>query len=329
MPEVDIRWRPSGGRGEYEHVPQQILLGRKLVVSAVSVPGAYINTDVTGQIRDGKPRLRRDNPNDHSILNVHQLIPALALLPSPRRDDPGALTLPIRAKNYVVSEIRFAVEHADDNRAICTPLRMKILHDSGTIDLVERLTHVGQLLNSPGLNGAAQALATQYRNLVQSGVPSADLVAIGDKLASEINGIPELAEALDSPSDAYVKVAPPVAIVPLTLKQLTAKEAARKLVSHYKIERSQKIRKAKITLALHEHDGALLCENCEFSFEVRYGERGKGYMEVHHKQPLAALLPNVVTSLSDLMLLCSNCHRMVHRKQPPLTPEGLKETTHV
>ncbi|MDP6032209.1 MAG: HNH endonuclease [Alphaproteobacteria bacterium] len=31
------------------------------------------------------------------------------------------------------------------------------------------------------------------------------------------------------------------------------------------------------------------------------------------------------TKLSDLVLLCSNCHRMVHRKRPWLTVRELRE----
>jgi hypothetical protein len=296
------------------------------VVNAVSIPGIYINTDVWGRIRDGKPRLRREDPNDRSILNIHQLIAALALLPSPRRDDTHELTLPLRAKNYVISSIRFHVEHADDKRAICTPLRLHVLHDKGTIDLVQRLSSIGAILASPALTGAAAALAKTYSDILAGGVPRAALVAVAERLAAQINGSADIADVLDSPSDSFVPSSPPITPAPLHLKNLTAKEADRKLVSHYKIERNRKIRDAKIQIVLHEH-GKVLCENCEFSFEVRYGERGKGFIEVHHIQPLAALLPNAVTSLSDLMLLCSNCHRMVHRKQPPLSPDGLKETT--
>ncbi len=81
MPEVDLRWRPSGGRGEYEHVPQDILLGRNIIIDPVSVPNARIKTDAWGRIKDGKPRIRRENPNDRALLNVPQLIAALALLP--------------------------------------------------------------------------------------------------------------------------------------------------------------------------------------------------------------------------------------------------------
>lgn len=58
---------------------------------------------------------------------------------------------------------------------------------------------------------------------------------------------------------------------------------------------------------------ALACEACGFDFEEAYGERGADYIEVHHKKPIHTLQPGTVPKLSDLALLCSNCHRMAHR----------------
>jgi len=70
--------------------------------------------------------------------------------------------------------------------------------------------------------------------------------------------------------------------------------------------------------------GALLCEACGFSFERRYGERGKGFIECHHTKPLHTLTDGSRTRLSDLALVCSNCHRMIHAQRPWLTVEGLR-----
>ena len=55
------------------------------------------------------------------------------------------------------------------------------------------------------------------------------------------------------------------------------------------------------------------CEICNFNYSKKYGERGKGFIECHHKVPLHKLKPNTKTKLSDLALLCANCHRMIHR----------------
>jgi predicted HNH restriction endonuclease len=69
---------------------------------------------------------------------------------------------------------------------------------------------------------------------------------------------------------------------------------------------------------------ALFCEICEFDFESEYGERGKDYIEAHHKKPISELDEEVILRIEDLAMVCSNCHGMLHRP-PWITIEGLKE----
>ncbi|WP_421941915.1 HNH endonuclease [Pedobacter sp.] len=59
--------------------------------------------------------------------------------------------------------------------------------------------------------------------------------------------------------------------------------------------------------------GNLACELCRFDFHAVYGEVGKDFAECHHKTPLYSLDVETNTHLDDLMIICSNCHRMVHR----------------
>lgn len=40
---------------------------------------------------------------------------------------------------------------------------------------------------------------------------------------------------------------------------------------------------------------------------------GKGYIECHHLIPLSNFQVIKETKLDDLALLCSNCHRMIHK----------------
>lgn len=61
--------------------------------------------------------------------------------------------------------------------------------------------------------------------------------------------------------------------------------------------------------------GRLECEACGFDFARTYGTVGRGYIECHHLLPLAAA-PVRATRLSDLALLCANCHRIAHRIRP-------------
>ena len=77
-------------------------------------------------------------------------------------------------------------------------------------------------------------------------------------------------------------------------------------------ERDRKIVDAKKKKVLKEK-GELKCEACDFDFGKTYGAMGKGYIECHHLIPLANFQINKETKLDDLALLCSNCHRMIHK----------------
>lgn len=55
---------------------------------------------------------------------------------------------------------------------------------------------------------------------------------------------------------------------------------------------------------------------CGFDFEKVYGDYGRNFIEVHHVKPLYDLgKEEVVNPQTDLVCLCSNCHRMIHRKK--------------
>jgi Predicted restriction endonuclease len=76
--------------------------------------------------------------------------------------------------------------------------------------------------------------------------------------------------------------------------------------------------------ALERH-GKLECECCGFDFEACYGVRGRGFIECHHKKPIATLMEDgEPTKESDLALVCANCHRMIHASKPWLALEELK-----
>ena len=94
--------------------------------------------------------------------------------------------------------------------------------------------------------------------------------------------------------------------------------------THFIRERNKGIVKKKKDNFIKKN-GKLFCEACGFDFEEVYGERGKSFIECHHIKPISKLNSDDKTSIKDLMLLCSNCHRIVHTKQPWLTPKELKE----
>lgn len=97
--------------------------------------------------------------------------------------------------------------------------------------------------------------------------------------------------------------------------QLGAEEGGRLLQRHLRIERNQYL----VALAKKEwahKDPDLRCEVCRFSFSRRYREIGRDFVEAHHRKPLKELEHGVkvVTRVSDLAPVCSNCHRMLHTK---------------
>ncbi|MDW3715482.1 MULTISPECIES: HNH endonuclease [unclassified Pseudomonas] len=68
----------------------------------------------------------------------------------------------------------------------------------------------------------------------------------------------------------------------------------------------------------------LQCEACGFDFEREYGPVGNGLIDIHHTRPLHTLKPGETTKLSELALLCANCHRVIHSKREWLSVEQVR-----
>lgn len=82
---------------------------------------------------------------------------------------------------------------------------------------------------------------------------------------------------------------------------------------------------AKKKAQVMRQSGRLACEACGFDFNEAYGERGHGFIECHHTRPVETLAEGSVTRLSDLAVLCANCHRMIHVRRPWLSVEELRD----
>lgn len=107
-------------------------------------------------------------------------------------------------------------------------------------------------------------------------------------------------------------------------EELTFPEGKEKYILHKSKERNNElVRKAKELN--FKKDNKLSCQICGFSFFDKYGEIGKGFIEAHHTFPISELKEETNTKIEDLAMLCSNCHRMLHRQRPWLTIEALKE----
>lgn len=70
----------------------------------------------------------------------------------------------------------------------------------------------------------------------------------------------------------------------------------------------------------------LVCECCTFDFSKTYPDLGNGFIECHHIIPINK--GERISKLEHLALVCSNCHRMLHRKNKKneyYTVEELKD----
>jgi 5-methylcytosine-specific restriction enzyme A len=92
--------------------------------------------------------------------------------------------------------------------------------------------------------------------------------------------------------------------------------------AHLRRERDPKLRRRKLDDA-KRRGHPIVCEACGFDFGRAYGVHGQDYIECHHRIPLH-VTGKTQTRLADLALLCSNCHRMIHRTKQWLTVEELK-----
>jgi hypothetical protein len=103
-----------------------------------------------------------------------------------------------------------------------------------------------------------------------------------------------------------------------TYEQATYTEGARRDVIQTQIERSGAARNACI--AAH----GTTCSACGFNFGSIYGAIGEGFIHVHHYNPVSSG-ERVVDPINEMRPLCPNCHAMVHRENPPLSIEILKQ----
>jgi predicted HNH restriction endonuclease len=112
----------------------------------------------------------------------------------------------------------------------------------------------------------------------------------------------------EDPSEEYV-------VPDLDEDSPSAKEGGPRWQMHLRRERDQKIIRKKKQV-YRTATGGLKCEACKFDFDATYGL--SEFCEVHHLIPLARDDEERTTRLEDLAVLCSNCHRAIHRLGDPM-----------
>ncbi|MCR8982759.1 HNH endonuclease [Brevibacillus laterosporus] len=112
--------------------------------------------------------------------------------------------------------------------------------------------------------------------------------------------------------------------IDLTEEYISFKEGAKQLKQHIVRERKPQVIKLAKERFKKKY-GSLFCEICNFSFFKMYGDIGEDFIEGHHTTPISVLEEGEETKIEDIALVCSNCHQMLHRKQPWLTKDELKK----
>lgn len=86
----------------------------------------------------------------------------------------------------------------------------------------------------------------------------------------------------------------------------------REHIKYELVKRNSKIVQLAKNQAIKNGNGRLKCECCKFDFFSVYGKLGSNFIECHHKIHISE--GERITKIEDLALVCSNCHRMLHRK---------------
>ena len=122
---------------------------------------------------------------------------------------------------------------------------------------------------------------------------------------------------IDAEAESQTDIADEFAIPPQTSITET-----RKYAYHRKVERNRTA--ARFAKKFHGNR----CQACNLDFAERYGDIGKGFIEAHHLRPIATLeegMPVKYDVAADFAVLCSNCHRMIHRTDDPSDLAAFRE----
>lgn len=94
-------------------------------------------------------------------------------------------------------------------------------------------------------------------------------------------------------------------------------EGLKKATGGNTYERSTLLR--SYAISYFKKNGGIDCKCCTFNFREFYGKDiGNGFIEIHHVKPVFKyddqdLIKTIEKAVKNLMPVCSNCHRMIHK----------------
>jgi 5-methylcytosine-specific restriction protein A len=150
---------------------------------------------------------------------------------------------------------------------------------------------------------------------------------IWEEFANQKEKLAELANLIKTLS--YKSDAVRIKLTEITITDEYEETSENKVLKriHKMIERNPLLSKRKKRQVLSE-DRVLRCEVCGLDFNFFYGARGKSLAECHHKTPVSNMLIETDTKLSELSIVCANCHEDLHKGKPSILFEELKQTLH-
>jgi hypothetical protein len=223
----------------------------------------------------------------------------------------------LEKKGNVLDEMEFEIAEDDGEHITLTPLRMSILKTTFSIDLEDRLNAIAaDWTNVNSISARHPLLAkaiTAHANAVQATANSSAIRKAADHVID-----------LQSSEFGESNFGSITALNKATAKPMTETEAdiygreGRTLIRVHAYK--ERDRKLAVNAKNHYRSkwGELHCEACGLIPSDLYGSRGDSSIEAHHRTPIAELLPDSVTKVSDLAMLCASCHRIVHSAKPIL-----------
>ncbi len=153
---------------------------------------------------------------------------------------------------------------------------------------------------SQGKVGMTSGKAGKCREIWEEFEDSPDLVfVLADEIKSEISYESRKANGLFSQE----------------LEEKGIQEGKRIMTRHFRRERSPSLRKKKLKEQFNIR-GFNHCEACNQDGAI-YRCESERILEVHHTVPLQNSESIVETKLSDLTILCANCHKAIHAEGSP------------
>ena len=270
-----IRWRSSGGRGEFEFVPSDSLDGKSLDLWLEPL-GVTMPSEVSGAKVQGKPRLRKRDPDNREKLHLPQLVMAIARLPEPAREDiAGNVAFPLRNKSFVMDEMAFDIIEEDDDTALLAPLRVSIRHAEYQVDLQDRLAAIElDRANLPAIRARHPEYADaieRHLDLVVAGVNTAAIRRAADR----VNAIQEGLFGFTNAGSA-TRLEEADALAPVEEEQeITGREGRILTRIHVYKERDRAFSRRAKDHYRRLSGGRLLCEACGLDPVTIYGPDGE------------------------------------------------------